>query len=202
MTSMEMLPQTRTQCSSSPAMNSMEMQIQRSSWWCHGRPRGLFDNQFQIKFTIWTEWLGPSSFPLPLALHQQWHQWRCKSKGQVDDAMGVQKDSLINNFKLNLQFEQCDSVLPPSPRSSPAMTSMEMPPQARTQCSAIQMSSWWCHGHPRGFFGNQFQIKFTIWTVWLGPSSFTSLLASDDVNGDANPKDKLMMPWASKRILW
>ena len=38
-----------------------------------------------------------------------------KSKGQVDDAMGVQED-----FKLNLQFEQCDSVLPPSPRSSPA----------------------------------------------------------------------------------
>ena len=94
----------------------------------------------------------------------------------------------------NSQFEQCDSVLPPSPCSSPAMTSMEM---------QIQRTSWWCHGRPRGFFDNkfqikftiwtewlgpfdnQFQIKFTIWTVWLGPSSFTSLLASDDVNGDA-----------------
>ena len=54
------------------------------------------------------------SFLLPLALRQQWHQqWRCKSKGQVDGAMGVQEDSLIINFKLNLQFEQCDSVLPP-----------------------------------------------------------------------------------------
>ena len=41
-------------------------------------------------------------------------------KGQVDDAIGIQKDSLIINFKSNLQFDQCDSVLPPSPRSSPA----------------------------------------------------------------------------------
>ena len=59
----------------------------------HGHPRGFFGYQFQIKFTIWTVWLDPSSFTY-VALHQQWHQWRCKSKGQVDDAMGVQEDSL------------------------------------------------------------------------------------------------------------
>ena len=124
------------------------------------------------------------SFLLHLAPHQRWgqwrchrkhapNQWRCKSKGQFDDAMGAQDDSLIINFKLNLQFEQCDSVLPPSPSSSAAMTSMEM---------QIQWSSWWCHGRLRGSFDNQFQSRFAIWTLWLDPSSFTLLLASDDVN--------------------
>ena len=50
---------------------------------------------------------------------------------------GRQENSCKINFKLNLQFDQCDLVPPPSPCSSPSMMLMKM---------QNQRSRWWRHG--------------------------------------------------------